>query len=117
VQSETRDVVTPILKALNALPFCVAERMQSGTARGGKTRLATAGSPDIWAVMGGVPVLIECKRRGKKPTDVQSQYHDRARRAGAFVLVATNPGHAIDFYKRVMAGQEAAARGNLVKVS
>lgn len=48
------------------------------------------GLPDIHATYRGTPIVIETKRPGRRPTPLQQHELDRAAKAGARTLVATN---------------------------
>ena len=97
--SETRDVVGPTLRALNSLPYCLAERLQSGRARGGKMRLCSAGCPDLFAIICGTTVFFEAKTPIGRLSPAQLEWHRRARNAGAFVQVIRSPREAIEVAK------------------
>jgi hypothetical protein len=97
--SETASVVTPTLKALNALPYVVAERLHAGRVKNGKMRLASAGSPDIVSCIAGVTVFFEGKTAIGRLSQAQIKWHERARNAGAFVQVIRSPAEAVEVAK------------------
>lgn len=83
--SETASIVSPLLKALRALPYCHALRLHSGSARGGRQRLCPPGTPDALVIVRGAPVFFEAKLPGEKPTDAQLEQAALLRAAGAIV--------------------------------
>ena len=50
----------------------------------------TSGIPDIYMLNDGISYWIELKRKGKKPTKLQSYNIDRLRKAGAIAFWADN---------------------------
>lgn len=48
------------------------------------------GVPDLMCLKGGTVLFIEVKQPGKKPTPLQLATHDKLRRVGAKVIVATS---------------------------
>lgn len=84
--NETSDIVTPIIKRLRLRGY-EPERVQSGTARGGRTRLAPPGTPDIHVTVGGVCVYLEAKTATGKLSPVQEKRHKELRKNGAVVGV------------------------------
>jgi hypothetical protein len=87
--SETSEITTPAIKAINDLPNCVAYRVQCGKVqvRGGWLTGAPEGMPDIGAVIDGTAVYFETKVRGGKASKAQYEMHARLRRAGASVEI------------------------------
>lgn len=68
-------------------------RVQSGkvkTAGGGFIHLSKPGTPDRVAAL-GVPIWLEVKRSGEKPTDVQTATHIQLRDNGSLVFVVDDP--------------------------
>ena len=66
-------------------------RIQSGmiqTIRGNWMHLAKKGTPDRLAISAGLPIFIEVKRVGEKPTPEQLECHEKLRANGAIVIVA-----------------------------
>jgi hypothetical protein len=57
----------------------------------------SAGWPDRLFLYCGLGLFVEMKAPGKRPTPLQQARHDELRRAGAMVLVASNPEEAIDY--------------------
>ena len=95
--SETSEVTSPLVKAINALPFCRAHRVLSGTAptRGGFIHGADAGFPDICAVVRGTPLYLETKTPEGKLSRTQVKLHDQLRLAGARVSTVRSVSQGI----------------------
>lgn len=51
-------------------------------------KLCKKGTPDLYFLMAGRIYFVECKMRGKKPTEDQLERHAELRRAGAVIIVA-----------------------------
>lgn len=70
--SETSEITTPTIRAINQIPYCVAHRLHAGTVKvnGGYMHHDAIGTPDILAVIGanGSPSIIylETKTRTGK---------------------------------------------------
>lgn len=63
-------------------------RNQSGTAKGGKMRLAVRGTPDLSVGLHGVTYYIECKAPGETLSKDQVVWRDRYNpRPGTYVVV------------------------------
>lgn len=92
---------------LEKLGFMV-ERIQSGSVKvqRGFMRLASAGTPDLCIIGLG---WLEIKRPGQKLTEDQERWHDRARRAGAWVAVAESVSDAAAIALRWRSWKERAA--------
>jgi len=73
-------LIKQILKFLRALPECNARKVHGGP-------FASAGEPDIDAVYRGVPLKLEAKVGGNKPTALQGKTLEDWRRAGAVTAV------------------------------
>lgn len=67
------------------------ERVQSGTARGGRTRLAKKGTPDIVTPYG----WLEAKLPGEEPSAVQLKWHALWRAHGARIETFTTVKEAV----------------------
>lgn len=93
--SETSDIVTPALKALESIGI-ECWRMNAGGRRG-RVTLAPSGTPDIMGYLSpnGRMFALEAKMPGKKPTDVQQAWHDDARAAGVLVAVINSAAEAV----------------------
>jgi hypothetical protein len=70
-------IVRMILKYINSLPRCYAEKTHGSA--------YTAGRADITACVGGRRVELEVKRPGKRATPLQQRFLDRWERSGAVV--------------------------------
>ena len=71
-----KDLRRKMVKAINDLPVASHARSVHGSPH-------SAGEPDIDAVIAGVPVKIEVKLPGNRPTDLQSQRLSEWEDAGA----------------------------------
>ena len=71
-------LTTRILKYLNSLPGCKAEKRHG-------SQYSEAGAPDINACYRGRSVQIEVKRPGEKPTRIQLKRLREWQEAGAVV--------------------------------
>lgn len=94
--SETSDVVTPILNALERAGI-TATRMQAGKVkvRGGWLRLAPAGWPDIIGYLpDGRMFGIEAKTATGKDREAQLAWAARARANRVLVIKARSPAEA-----------------------
>lgn len=102
--SETRDVVRPTLEILNGIPGVIAYRIQSGKVRvrGGWMHLAEPGTPDIGCMVRGLSVFFEAKAPRGVLSDEQLRWHERARRAGAIVVVIRKPSTALDEVRKIL---------------
>jgi len=85
--------VQRILKYLNGIPECYAEKRPPVTTFGLK------GNPDITGCLRGRRLEIEVKRPGNKPTELQKAMMDRWKAAGAIVFVATSVPEARDLLR------------------
>jgi len=93
--SET-DTSKSIRLALESIG-CVVRRVQCGTARSGRQRLAKAGTPDLWvARWHGVSGWLEVKRDPtEKPSPKQVAFHADMSRRGINCAVVCSVGAAI----------------------
>ena len=111
--SETRDVVRPTLDLLNGIPGVYAFRIHSGRVkvRRGYMHLAAPGTPDIGAVVRGVPVFFECKSARGRVSDEQREAHYRISRAGGSVVVVKRPSAAVDVVRNILSMLEPMKGG------
>lgn len=95
--SETSEIVTPAMNAINKIPGVACIRVHSGRVKvaRGWMKQNRKGSPDLLAVVNGRAVFMEAKKQGEKLTPDQEQEHERLRRAGATVVVIHSPDEAI----------------------
>lgn len=110
--SETSDIVTPIIRRLEARGY-KPERVQSGTARGGRTRLAPPGTPDIHVTIAGRCVYLEAKTAVGKVSEVQHRRHAELRRQGARVEVVRSVAEAELIVARVLAAEKVSDRASV----
>lgn len=96
--SETSTIVTPALEALNAIPGVVAYRIHSGRVqvKRGWLHLGPSGQADIGVCVRGRCLFLEAKTAKGLVSEEQLQWHGRARRAGADVLVIRSVREAVD---------------------
>jgi hypothetical protein len=96
--SETSTIVSPAIEALNGIPYVVAYRVHAGTLRVGRhyVHQNKPGAVDIMCTVRGVPLAIECKLPGEKPTPEQLREHARLKLAGATVVVAHSVADCIE---------------------
>lgn len=99
-QSETKHVQPAIIKWLNSLPGVWAWRRNVGVMKIGKRwiRFGQEGQADVEGIILitlpgvadpiGVHLEVECKAKGKTPTDKQGAYLTAARTYGAVALWA-----------------------------
>lgn len=82
-------------------------RLNSGKARGlsggGIIHLCPTGTPDRFCIYRGLPVFIEVKKPGEKPTDEQLDVHRRILEAGGVVIVAEDVTDVINGLKKLEA--------------
>ena len=84
-------------------------RTNSGTARGGKIKLAPSGTPDLLgylpkrATRPGLLIAIEVKRPGGTSRTSQIEWHARASASGVACCFVDNVRDAIAFLKREIA--------------
>lgn len=90
--SETSEIVTPLVKAINAIPDCFALRVNAGkvAVRGGWMHLAPEDTADIIGHVRGRFFAFECKVPGKKPDAGQEAFLERQGRAGCLVAAVTS---------------------------
>jgi hypothetical protein len=90
--SETSEIVTPLVRAINEIPGCWALRVNSGrvAVRRGWLHLAPENTPDIIGHIRGRHFAIECKVPGEKPKPGQAAFLERAERDGCITGVATS---------------------------
>lgn len=91
--SET-DLSRAIQQALEAIGALVV-RVQSGTARGGKQRLAKTGTPDLWVAWRGATMWLEVKLPGEKLSEAQEIWHAKCRAEGGDVRVVQSAHEAL----------------------
>ena len=65
-------------------------------------RLCSPGTPDIIALVRGMPVYFETKAPGGKVSPAQMVCHERIRRAGGFVHVVRSVREGLDIVERLM---------------
>ena len=82
-------IVAKILKALNGLPMCRAEKLHGGPMSG-------AQKLDIMCCREGRFYYLEVKRPGGKPTDRQKNTMGKWRLTGAVVECVTSADEALD---------------------
>jgi hypothetical protein len=94
------DIQRGILVALGDLGIC-AWRQNSGTARGGKIKLAPAGTPDIigWLPVSGRMLAIEVKKPGEEPAPHQLEWLHRARASGVACTWVRSVREAVAFVR------------------
>lgn len=103
--SETSSIVTPLIKALNAVPGVFAHRVFTGTAavRRGYLHGAEKGTPDIHVTVRGMSLWFEAKApKGGRVSPEQLEQHERLRRAGARVEVVTSVAEGIAVVREVL---------------
>lgn len=55
--------------------------------------VSKSGYPDLWCLKAGMLVLVEVKRPGEHPTELQLIRHDQLRKAGFPVVIASSVNH------------------------
>lgn len=102
--SESTQVTSPLIKALNGIPGVYSYRIQCGSprVRGGVLHGAPTGTPDIGAIVAGRAVFFECKLTGNVPSGDQVEAHRRLRSAGAKVYVVTSVHEALDVVRDLL---------------
>lgn len=94
-------IVRATIEAVNATFRAFVWRNQSGTARGGKTKLAPKGSPDIvgFSLVDGRFIGLELKAPGarteRKRAIMQAQWRKLIEGAGGIAAVVTSPAEAV----------------------
>jgi len=91
-----KSIVNSILKYLNSLPQCRAEKTWGGG-------YGNAGKPDITGCLNGRRFELEVKVPGGKPTPLQKVTLEQWKEAGAIVAVV----HSVDEVKEIMKEAEA----------
>lgn len=86
-------IVTSILKYLNSLPDCKAEKTHGG-------QYGNSGKPDVTGCYNGRRLEFEVKRLGNAATDLQKVTLKEWQRAGAVVAVV----YSKDEVKEIMEG-------------
>lgn len=106
--SETSDIVTPAIRALNGIPGVYAYRIFTGVAkvRGGAIHGAPLGCPDVGVVIRSRAVFFEAKETGKGASVGQADAHEYLRRAGAEVHVIYSVHEAIDVVREILSRKE-----------
>ena len=89
-------IVNSILRYLNSLPQCRAEKTWGGG-------YGNAGKPDITGCLKGRRFELEVKKPGGKPTPLQKVTLEQWKEAGAIVAVV----HSVDEVKEIMKEAEA----------
>lgn len=74
--NETRDVTSPLLKALNSIPGVHLTRINSGGYRG-RMKGAPKGTPDLLGTVKGKAAAIETKAPGGKLSQAQRDWYTR----------------------------------------
>lgn len=77
------NLVDRILKYVNGLNNCKCIKIHGD-------EYTETGTPDLFAVVYGLPVLIEVKRKGEEPTAIQYARLRQWKRAGAIVTWVDN---------------------------
>lgn len=108
--SETSQIVTPAIDALNAIPRVWARRLHSGKVkvRGAWMHLGDAGAPDFFALVDGRPIFFEAKLPKGLVTEEQIAEHGRIRRAGGTVHVVRSVREVMDVVRVVLDGRRSA---------
>ena len=86
-----KSIVNSILKYLNSLPQCRAEKTWGGG-------YGNAGKPDITGCLSGRRFELEVKVPGGKPTPLQKITLEQWKEAGAIVAVV----HSVDEVKEIL---------------
>jgi Holliday junction resolvase len=86
-------ITNKILKYLNGLPGCKAEKRHG-------SQYSEAGAPDISACYKGQSIQIEVKRPGEQPTPIQHKRLRQWAEAGAFTGWVTS----VEEVKHLMSG-------------
>jgi hypothetical protein len=100
--SETSSIVSPLLKALNGLPYVWATRLHSGSARGGRQQLCKPGTPDVLAVVRGTPVFFEGKAADGRVSDAQIEQAALIEAAGGIVYVPRSFPEAMAVVREIL---------------
>lgn len=100
--TEQSDVTSPLVKALNAIPYVWATRLHSGVVRGGRQHLCKPGTPDVLAVVNGAPIFFEAKASDGRVSDVQLEQAMLIRAAGAVVYVVRSVREAIEVVRKIL---------------
>ena len=94
-----QDITRAIIAAVNATGLAEVWRNQSGTVRvkGGYMHHAHAGVADVvgFAARSGLMVAIEVKKPGEVPTQAQTAFLERLRRAGGVAACVTSVAEAL----------------------
>lgn len=85
-----KTITQSIIRYLNKLPCCYARKIHGSR--------YTAGFPDIICVREGMPVWIEVKRPGKKPTQLQVIELEKWRECGSLTMIA----YSVDDVRNLM---------------
>jgi len=89
-----KSIVNSILKYLNSLPQCRAEKTWGGG-------YGNAGKPDITGCLNGRRFELEVKAPGGKPTPLQKATLEQWKEAGAIVAVVHSVEEAKEILKEV----------------
>jgi len=103
--SETHDVVTPTIDALEALPWTTCHRLQSGDARvrGGYMRGNETGTPDIIVSIYGRTLYLEAKSKDGKLKPAQRRFAERAIRNGCLYATIRSVSEALGIARKILA--------------
>jgi hypothetical protein len=104
--SEQSEVTSPLVKALNSLPYVWATRLHSGKVRGGRQHLCKPGTPDVFAVVRGTPVFFEGKADDGRVSDAQIEQVALIEAAGGCVYVVRSVGEALGVVRRLLGRTE-----------
>ena len=110
--SETSDVTTPLIEALNAIPGVVARRQHAGRVRirGGWMHLGAEGWPDILVIVHGRAILLETKpRKGGRMEASQIEMHKKLAANGIPVRVCRGVAEGISIVRDILIGTRAAS--------
>ena len=94
--SESRNITTPAVKAIGALPRAKALKVHGNV-------YTENGTPDLHACVAGVPYWLEGKRPGKKPEPIQRKRLMEWHQAGAIVGIIYSAAEAV----AIVQGDEA----------
>lgn len=103
--TETSDITRPLVDAIRGIPGCVAHRLHSGKlqVRGGWLHAEPEGTPDVLAILLGVPVYLETKVRGGRVSEAQAKAHRELERAGLRVHVVRSFAEGMTVVRQMLA--------------